>query len=280
MKNFLNPPEIMQKLAEISQKKSNYSTLKLLILGFFAGVFIALAAHFATVVGQGNYPIGIKKLVMGFVFSTGLMLVLIPGAELWTGNNLMLVGYYSKTTKLANLLKNWLIVYLANFIGSVFTAWLIIKGAGFGNSAIGASLLNTAYAKISSASGLNHNLVLFSKGILCNLLVCLAVMMNISATSVSSKILAIIFPITAFVASGFEHAIANMYFLPAAVFAKSFGIATSLSKLSTESLININFISIFTKNIFMVSFGNLIGGSLFCATLYWLAFGKSSQNKK
>jgi len=223
MTNFLPPKELAVSLVAWGEAKKRLSVLQLLVLGFLAGVFIGFAAHLATVVGSGDFAwLGLKKFFVGAVFSVGLMLVIIPGSELWTGNTLMTAAFLEKKLSFGQMLRNWFWVYLGNLIGAVFLAWMIAGQTGLLDGVFGGTAIQIASAKVShEVVGHSHNLAYFFRAIGCNWLVCLAVLMAMSARDIGGKVLGIFFPIMAFVASGFEHAIANMYFIPAGIFAKA-----------------------------------------------------------
>src|SRR5215471_18626060 len=217
----LMPSEMATKAEGLGVKKAAMDATSTFVLSLLAGAFIALGAVFSTTVvagTAGTVPFGIVRLLGGLVFSLGLILVVVGGAELFTGNNLIVMAWASRKVNTTLLLRNWAIVYLGNFVGSVSTAALVYLAGqyAFGNGAIGAAALSTANAKVGLGFG-----QAFVLGILCNGLVCLAVWLTYSARSTTDKILAIVPPIAAFVAAGFEHSVANMYFIPVALFVKS-----------------------------------------------------------
>lgn len=285
MNNFLTPKELANALVGVSKAKAGNSIAKLFVLGILAGVFIGFAAHLATTVGTGwtiggtAALFGLKKFFIGAVFSVGLMLVIIPGSELWTGNNLMMVGAMNKDITFGKMLRNWSIVYLGNIVGSIFLAWMIAKMSGLTGGAVGGSAINIAYGKVAATvdGGVSHNVMYFFRGIGCNWLVCLTVMMAIASKDIAGKVLAIFFPIMAFVTSGFEHAIANMYFIPAGIFSKSFSGAVTASGKAAETLATLNWGSFFTQNLISVTIGNFVGGGIFCGMVYWWIYVRESK---
>ncbi len=285
MNNFLTPKELANALVGVSKAKAGNSIAKLFVLGILAGVFIGFAAHLATTVGTGwtiggtAALFGLKKFFIGAVFSVGLMLVIIPGSELWTGNNLMMVGAMNKDITFGKMLRNWSIVYLGNIVGSIFLAWMIAKMSGLTGGAVGGSAINIAYGKVAATvdGGVSHNVMYFFRGIGCNWLVCLTVMMAIASKDIAGKVLAIFFPIMAFVTSGFEHAIANMYFIPAGIFSKSFSGAVTASGKAAETLATLNWGSFFTQNLITVTLGNFVGGGIFCGMVYWWIYVRESK---
>jgi formate/nitrite transporter len=250
-------------------KKTQQSVLNLAILGLFAGVYIGFGAQLATFVTHdlaAYVGLGMSKLIGGAVFSVGLMLVVIAGAELFTGNNLILLSVLDRQVQIRALLRNWTIVYIANFAGALLLV-LLMYWSGLwktGGGAVGLAALKVADAKVNLTF-----LEAFSRAILCNWLVCLAVWMAVSARDVVGKIFAIFFPIMAFVASGFEHSIANMYFIPIGLAMKWQGLA--------EASANLTIGGMFVKNLIPVTLGNIVGGAFFVAALYWIVYVRGSK---
>lgn len=270
----LVPKDMASKAEVIGVAKVKLGPFRMLALAILAGAFIALGAIFATTVttgATGAVPFGISKLLGGLVFCLGLILVVGAGAELFTGNNLIVMAWASGKVTTGALLRNWGIVYAGNFIGSIVTALLIFfsKQYTFGGGAIGQNALNIAQGK------LGYDFVqAVMLGILCNALVCLAVWLAIGARSATDKILAVIFPIAAFVAAGFEHSVANMYFIPIGLLIKSgageaFWTAIGSSPASYASLTWGNF---FVNNLLPVTIGNIIGGSVMVGIVYWFIY--------
>ncbi len=204
MKHFLSPEELAPALAAWGENKARKSILQLILLGFLAGAYIGFAAHLATVVGTGSFAwVGLKKFFIGAVFSVGLMLVIIPGSELWTGSTMMTTALLEKRITFAQMMKNWCWVYLGNLLGSVFLAWMIASQTGLLDGAFGGTALQIASAKVSTEIvGSTHNVAYFYRAVGCNWLVCLAVLLAMSAQEISGKVLGIFFPIMAFVAAG------------------------------------------------------------------------------
>lgn len=255
---MLSPSEIASKFAEISKKKASLPLLSMIILGFLAGAFIAFAAQCSTVVSSDVTPFGINRLVTGAIFATGLMLVILAGAELFTGNSLMVVGVLQKSISLGGLLRNWVVVYFSNFLGAVSVAYLMSASGlwRLNGGKVGASVVAIAAGKLSLSFG-----EALARGILCNWIVCLAVWIATGATSAAGKIAGVFFPITLFVASGFEHSIANMYYVPAGMLASTAGFGQGLT-----------FGSFISRNLLPVTLGNIIGGTVLVAFAYWLAY--------
>jgi formate/nitrite transporter len=261
----------MARRAEyIGVSKAEAPLLSTFTLAILAGAFIAMGAIFATVVSTGTagaWPYGVVRLLAGFVFCLGLILVVVGGAELFTGNNLIVMAWANRKVSTRGLLRNWGIVYVGNFVGAVGTAVLIFLSQQytFAGGEMGKTALNIANGKV--ALGFWQALVL---GILCNALVCLAVWLTFSARSTIDKIAAIIFPITAFVAAGFEHSVANMYFVPIGLFIKTFDPAfTSGTGLDVT---NLTWGTFLVNNLLPVTIGNIIGGTVFVAAVYWSVF--------
>jgi formate/nitrite transporter len=279
MKNFLNPEELAPALVKWGAAKAQRSSLQLLVLGFLAGAYIGFAAHLATVVGTGDFSwLGMKKFFIGAVFSVGLMLVIIPGSELWTGNTMMTTAFLEKKISFVDMMRNWFWVYIGNLLGSIFLAWMIVSQTGIMDGAFGGTALQIASAKIShQVTGHSHNWAYFFRAVGCNWLVCLAVMMAMSAQDIGGKILGIFFPIMAFVASGFEHVIANMYFIPAGIFAKNLPGARSASGLDPAILEQLNWGAMWQNNLLTVTLGNFVGGGLFVGAIYWWLYLRSKK---
>ena len=268
--NCTPPAGVAEALANtVGVKKAQSSFMKLLILGVFAGVYIAFGAQLATIVGHdisGFLGVGIAKLVIGSVFSVGLMLVIIAGAELFTGNNLIMMSVLNKQTSLGSMLRNWGIVFFANLVGSLLIVWLIHSSGllNVNGGAVGAKAVAIANGKVNL-----DFMAALSRGILCNWLVCLAVWLAVAAKTVIGKIFACFFPIMAFVASGFEHSIANMYFIPIGILNRGMAAAgTDVSNLNIGGFVN---------NLIPVTLGNIIGGAFFVSTLYYFVFLKGKK---
>lgn len=275
----LMPPQMADRAEAIGIRKANTDFWTLLALSVLAGAFIGAGAMFATVVtadAAGKLTYGVTRLVGGVVFSVGLIMVIVAGAELFTGNNLIVMAWANRKVTTAKLLRNWVIVYLGNLIGSVATAVLVFLGGQytFGNGAVGLQALNTAAAK--SSLGFVQALAL---GIMCNALVCMAVWLCYSARSTTDKILSIIFPISAFVAGGFEHSIANMYFIPMGILIKSFAASEFWAKIgkTAADYAVVNWGS-FLSNLVPVTIGNIIGGAGLVGLVYWFAYLRTRRS--
>jgi formate transporter len=231
---------------------------------------------FSTVVtAGGDIPPGIARLLGGLAFSLGLILVVVAGAELFTGNNLMAIAFASRRIRLQALLRAWGVVYLANFVGSLLTA-LVVYWSGETRNVVGVGqrALDIAATKTSLAFG---EAILL--GVLANALVCLAVWLALSARSVTDKVFAIIFPVTAFVAAGFEHSIANMYFIPAGLFLKAWAPDSfwGAAGATPRDYADLTWSSFFVDNLLPVTIGNIIGGAVLVALVYWYVYRRDTR---
>jgi len=258
-KPYLSPSEIRSAWIEIGKKKSNLKTGKMLILGILAGIFIGLGAHADIVITQTlgkNIDIGLAKFLGALVFPVGIMLVVIGGGELFTGNCLISLAVMDKKTTMRKMLKNWSIVYMGNLIGSVLLAFLLAKSGLYGSEAMAEKAIAIAKGKIS---------ITFTqaviRGIFCNVLVVLAVWMQAGAKDITGKIFAMWFPVMLFVLSGFEHSVANMYFIPLGKFIG----------------LGISWLEICIANLVPVTIGNIIGGALLIPGAYCYAYKKSDK---
>ncbi len=274
--NFKSPAELAKGACAASKAKSSWSVSQMMLLGILAGAYIAFGGFLCTVVTQDMSQfvgVGMAKLIGGGVFSVGLMLVVIGGAELFTGNCMMPLGTFAGCQPFAGVARNWFWVYIANFVGSVLVAALIYY-SGLWNGAVGVNAFNIAAGKMSLPVG-----QAFVRGILCNWLVVLAVWLSMAATDIVGKIFAIFFPIMAFVASGFEHSIANMYFMSLGLFLKGSDSVVAAAGLPAEKLANMS-VGGFLHNLVPVTLGNMLGGILFVAVFYFLIFRRKLEEVK
>ena len=269
------PPKMASRMETVGVSKANLKATTMFALAVLAGAFIAAGAIFATTVTTGlaaaDVGFGIIKLLGGLVFCLGLIAVVVAGAELFTGNNLIVMAWANGRIPFGAVLRNWGIVYVGNFVGSIATAgvMLLSKQYTFANGALGANALGIATAKC------NLDFVqAIALGIMCNALVCLAVWLCISARSTTDKILAIIFPITAFVAAGFEHSVANMYFIPVGLLIKGFAGAGFWDAIgmTPADYASLTWGAFFLKNLLPVTIGNIIGGVGFVGLAYWFIY--------
>jgi len=267
-----NPQGVAQLVTgTMGVKKAAGRVPNTLILGALAGVYIGFGAALATLVGHdaaAHVGVGIAQILVGSVFSVGLMLVVIAGAELFTGNNLMIAGVLGKHYGPVRMLNRWGLVYAANFAGAVLLAFIMFQSGlwKMAGGAVGAKALAIAQAKVNLPFG-----EAFFRGICCNWLVCLAVWMALSAKDIAGKILAIFFPIMAFVALGYEHCVANMYFVPMGLFLKGTTVAAAAEM---GSLTWVNFL---VGNLVPVTLGNIVGGALFVGSAYWWVYARDKK---
>lgn len=258
----LVPADIARKAEMIGAQKVRMDFWRLLTLAVLAGAFIGLGAMFATTVmagGDGALPFGVSRLLGGLVFCLGLVLVILGGAELFTGNTLMVMALASGKVRLGEMLRAWAIVYVGNFIGAVALAGLVFLSGQYRFG--GGGVAETALAIAASKVALPFMQALFL-GILCNLLVCLAVWLSIGARSTADKVLAILFPVSAFVAAGFEHSVANMYFVPLGLFITG-ELTGNFSALTWGA---------FALSLIPVTIGNVIGGAVLVGAVYWFVY--------
>jgi formate transporter len=266
----LPPLEVARKAAAVGTTKAGMAPFDVFVLGVLAGAFIALGANFATTVAAGgsDLPYGVVRLLAGLVFSLGLILVVVAGAELFTGNNLIVMAWASRRVSTARLLRNWGLVYVGNFVGAFATALIVYvsKQYTFGGGAVGQTALSIATTKTNL--GFVQAIAL---GILCNALVCLAIWLTYGARTTADKILAIIPPIAAFVAAGFEHSVANMYFIPMGLLIKTND--TFVAGLDPQpDLSGLTWGRFLAHNLLPVTIGNVIGGAVMVGVVYWLVY--------
>ena len=261
-----NSKEIAVNYRGTAKNKCSMSTAKLLISGIFSGAFIAFGAFGSQVVGSSVADPGLARLLGAFVFPVGLTMVCCVGTELFTGNSLLVLPLLEKQVDLKGVLRNWGLVYLGNFIGSLLVACLVVY-SGL------PSMFNGALAQTIAAAAVTKTSLSFGdallRGILCNILVCLAVWLSFAAGEQAGKIMGLYLPTMLFVLSGFEHSIANMYFIPAGMMASSaFGTGTAPVSLG----------SFLFGNLLPVTIGNLIGGAVFVAGGLYLLFGAKESD--
>ena len=266
------PPAMASACEAAGATKANRDAITLLVLGLLAGAFIAFGAIFMTVVltGSNDLPWGLTRLLGGLAFSLGLILVVAGGAELFTGDALMVVSYASGRITLAALLRAWVLVYVGNIGGALGTAVLAFLAGLYGFDNFG--IAKTALA-IASAKAALPTVQLFFLALLCNVLVCLAVWMSFGARSMTDKIMVTVPPIAAFVAAGFEHSIANLYLLPYALAVKTWGGPGVWSALGQNaSGYTALTVGAAVHNILVATLGNLVGGSILVGAIYWFVY--------
>jgi formate transporter len=264
--DLYSPAEIADRVEAAGVAKAHLPLLKLATLGLMAGAFIALGAMFYTIVAADHaLSFGVGRLLGGLAFSLGLVLVVISGAELFTGNNLIVMAWADGKVSTAAVLRNWAVVLVANGIGAAAIALLVwLSGhPALGKGAIAAQTMAIAAAKTTLPFG-----EAFFRGVLCNVLVCMAVWLAMAGRSVTDKMLAVVFPIAAFVAAGFEHSIANFYFIPLAML-----LASSGTPVPPEAALDLAGMA---HNLVPVILGNLVGGAVLVAGVYWIIWRKAS----
>lgn len=270
--NHLKPAETLDALMKAAELKASMPLKRIIIFGIFAGVYIAFAGAGANMASfnllANPETFGLGKILSGTIFTVGLMLVVLGGAELFTGNTTMIAAVAEKRITASSMLKNWIIVCICNFIGGVLIAFMVYYSGGLnaGNGLLGAMTVKIASGKVNLEFG--QALV---SGIMCNWLVCMAVWLSTGAQTTIGKIFSIFFPIWLFVTAGFEHSVANMFFIPAGIFASGNELFVSLSGVSQDVLSNLNWSGMLINNLFPVTIGNIIGGSVCVAMGYYTA---------
>jgi len=258
-----SPAEVAKNYLAIGKAKTQNSLSKLLILSILAGAFIALAGVGATTVSVSVSAASVGKFLGACVFPVGLAMVLLAGSELFTGNSLIVISVLSKEATWGGMLRNWVLVFIGNFIGSVLVALLVVYGHtaslfGGAEAGLAAAMVKTAQAKVALTFG-----DAFIRGVLCNCLVCIAVRISFAAKDVAGKFWGLYMPIMLFVLCGYEHNVANMYFIPAGIFAASeYGLDPGA----------LNWGSFFVKNLIPVTLGNIVGGTLLVGFPCWLIY--------
>lgn len=270
--NFLSPKEVATKWSETGLSKCKIPVLKMFILAVLAGVYIAFGAElFLLVSSDSTLGFGFTRFISASVFTVGLMLVVVGGAELFTGNNLIVIAVLDKKARWTDLFKSWFVVYIGNFVGSIILALFIFWSGtwGLNNNLVGANVLKVASSKISLSF-----VQAFFRGVLCNWLVCLAVWLSMASKDIIGKLFAIYFPIMAFVASGFEHSVANMFIISYGILLKTVPDVIKASGKTLLDFANLNYATLFTKNLIPVTLGNILGGAVFVGVVYWYIYLK------
>jgi formate transporter len=252
-----SPREMYAKVCDLGVAKTKLPLMSLVMLGMLAGAFIGLGALFNVIVlSDASMPIALRRVLGGVVFSLGLFLVLVAGAELFTGNNLLAMAWAERKVTTVDVLYNWAIVCTSNFVGALVLAWLVFLSGHPGNEG---GAVAAAYLRIAAAKTALPPVTAFFSGVMCNVLVCTAVWVALAGHSVTDKLLAIVLPISAFVAAGFEHSIANMYVIPLAMMLQAqAGQAADFTGL--------------WHNLVPVIAGNIVGGSVLVALVYHVIY--------
>lgn len=272
-----SPADVADRLQSIGVAKARMSFSKTIMLGLLAGAFISLGAMYYTVVmTEPSASWGASKMLGGIAFSLGFILVVIAGAELFTGNNLIVMAWANNLISVTEILRNWLLVYVSNAVGALLTLWMISLSGFLDNHhyQVGVTAINIALHKV------DHTLVEgFFLGVFCNALVCLASWMTYAARSVTDKILSILMPISAFVAMGFEHCIANMFMIPLGMIAAMNESIVNAGEFTQEQLALLSSNGFF-NNVIPVTLGNIVGGAGLVAFTYYFIYLREKSGKK
>lgn len=273
------PEEIHSDFISVEEKKASNSVLSLFLLGIMAGLMIALGAEASNCAMHSISNVGLSRLVAGAVFPVGLISLTLLGGELFTGNTLMLTGLTAGRFRLSAMLKNWIVVYLGNMTGSVLIAFIVSETGqwNYSDGGLGATTIKIALGKVELSP-----LAALCSGIMCNIFVCIAVLMASGAKWMISKIVAIFIPICAFVVSGFEHSVANMYYIPAGIIASHnpayASKAEELYGISGSRLKDLDILHFLYNNLLFVTLGNIIGGGVIIGLMYYAAFLRKKKN--
>ena len=285
---FHPPVQIIAKGASAGKYKTYLSVQNMLIRGFMAGAYIAMGAALATTCYTGTAALlglGMAKFILGATFPVGLIIIVLTGAELFTGDAMLapLAAFIHKISW-GSVLNLWVWVYIGNLIGSVFFAYIMANGpfvsfdaaGGATVNAIGLTAVSIATGKVSYV-GIMGIWSLFLKAIACNWLVNLAILLGICADDLIGKFFGVWFPIMAFVTSGFEHCVANMYFIPAGLMTAGYLSPDQIATIGAEKIASLTWVSMWTNNIIVATIGNIVGGMIFVGLLYWVAFKKEIE---
>ncbi len=266
-----SPQQIADRVHKVGVAKARLPLLSMIMLGMLAGAFIGLGAlYYTLVISDASLPFATGRVLGAVCFSLGLLLVVIAGAELFTGNNLLAMAWADGKVSTAELLRNWAVVCTANFAGAAGLALLVYWS---GHSGLNGGAIAETYLKIAAAKSTMPLSELFFRGVLCNVLVCMAVWMALAGRSVTDKFVAIVLPVSAFVAAGFEHSIANMYFFPLALLLKQSGMALPAGA---------EVVTVFAmfRNLVPVIAGNIVGGSVLVALVYHVIYRRPAISGK
>jgi len=264
------PAEILVYAGNAGFAKTRRKIPSTLIFGFFAGVFVAFAAQGSTMAAHNLLAdpgaVGLGRVLTGMVFAIGLMMVILTGADMFTGSTVIITSVLDRRVTVRQMLWNWLLVYICNLAGGLLIAWMMNMSGLFAASG---GLLGGMTIKIAFHTA-------FILGVMCNWLVCVAILASYSSPEGAAKILAIFFIITLFATSGFEHSVANMYYIPAGILAGQNPEWVSMSQVSAEQLAGLNWVNFAVKNLIPVTLGNIIGGAGMVWALFWLALRKTN----
>lgn len=277
MNQMNTPKHIIENTIENTRQKIGLTRERKILLGILAGVFVAIGGEASSFAVHNITDVGTAKMIAGVIFPVGLIMILLIGGELFTGNCLISISVYQKKLKVSAMLKNWVVIYFSNMIGAVLVVLLVYLSGQFNASdgGLGAYTIKIASAKV----GIPFWQALFS-GILCNFLVCIAILMAGAAKDVVGKCIAVFFPIWAFVISGFEHCVANMYYIPAGILASQnsnyLEKASTLYGIGEKSMEQLTIVGML-QNLVPVTIGNIIGGSIMVGFVYFLIYGKENR---
>ncbi len=273
--NFFSPAEVASNYIATGKAKVNTPIIKMIILGMMAGAFIAFAGISSTTVAVSVPLASVGKFVGACIFPGGLAMVLVAGSELFTGNCLLTIPLLQKEISFGGMLKNWIFVYIGNLIGSLLVAAAVVFShqVSLFNNGLAVSVISTAATKCSMP--FTDAMI---KGLLCNFLVCIAVWISFAAKDVVSKIVGIFFPITMFVLCGFEHSVANMYYIAAGLFAKSIPAYAQAATEAGVDMTNLTVANYFGANLLPVTIGNIIGGAILVGCVYWFCYLKDKKS--
>jgi formate transporter len=263
-----SPAQIAERVETVGVAKARLPLVSLALLGMLAGAFIGFGALFSTLIASDpSLGFALQRLLMGLTFSLGLVLVVVAGAELFTGNNLLVMSWADQRISTVELLRNWLVVYVSNAVGAMGLALLVFWShhADMAGDGVGGQ-----YVKIAAIKTAMPFAEAFFKGVLCNALVCLAVWLTLAGHTVTDKILAVVFPISAFVAAGFEHSVANMYFIPLGILLHGAGYGPTDASITWLG---------FGQNLLPVTLGNIFGGSVMVALIYYFIYRRNNAAK-
>lgn len=278
--SMLSAAEILKANVQVEVNRTKMPFLKMVLLGIFAGMFIACGAEGSSVAMHAISNVGLARTVAGCIFPIGLMLIVLLGGELFTGDCLLIMGVLDKKVKVLSMIRILIIVFFSNLIGSLIIVFLVnLSGQlGYSNNLLGAFTIKVAMGKATMDFS-----KAFTSGILCNVFVCGAVLMATAAKDVSGKIWACFFSIMVFVVSGFEHCVANMYYIPAGIIAKSNSAyaakAMEVYGYTEEQLAKLNWKAFFIDSSIPVTLGNIVGGMVLIGVIFWLINGKKYDKK-
>lgn len=279
-KLFNSPEEVVDLNIKAGVRKSNLPFIKMFLLGILAGMFIAIGGEASSLASHSVTNVGLARTITGAVFPVGLMMIVIVGGELFTGNTMIFMAVLQKETSMAKYIRNLVVVFISNLTGSLIIVFLTYFSGqwNYSGGGLGAYTIKVALGKVNLGFG-----TAFASGILCNILVCVAVLMAIAAKDIAGKVWGIFFPIFAFVISGFEHCVANMYYIPAGMIAKTNSVYTDkafeLYGITAENLENLNIFGMI-KNMIPVTLGNIVGGAILVGALLIFINKKCKQNTK